>query len=734
MKKSLCCRLEDGGLIAKCEVNMKARISRESELLYQHKQYFLAGFYEEKHAPLVKRYARALRRFLEHREAIPHTGTRIYPIGECNLWHIPDEIAGYSYSFSIFVDQQKLAAIIKTITDPFDHELMQRIAQETTTYTANPLPPKYAIGGAGYTHSIINYRRMLAEGLAMYRKRLENKLREQCTPGQNDLFRALLETIDAIMAFHAKCLAHLKEQQKPSPDERRAEIIGALEQVPMQPARNFHEALVSFTFMWHVDGCDSIGRFDQWMYPYYRADFAAGRITVDAAKEMLIELWKDFDAHSGWHMILGGSDHNGKAAYNDFTRLCLETLHGMRRPNTGLRIRPDMPADVWDAMFDSLLSSSGNPALYNENAYIESVRKYMGVSGNDLYDFAFGGCTETMFDGLSNVGSTEAGINLLDVLSSTICKSLSGATSFVDFLAVYKNNLRAAANEVADEINVNQHMKAVYRPQLIRTLFIDDCIDRGIEYNAGGARYNGCVCNVVGLANAANSLFVVKQLFDGTIRMDKEQFLAMLDADYAGYENIFEQIRHFDKYGNSKTEVDAIAGDIADFVFSEMLKYRQWRANGFIVPTHNIFTTFDYHGKYIPATPDGRKRGEPIADSIGPMQGTDIEGPTAMLLSTGGIPQMKGAGTLVLNLRLDARFLREPESRRKVKELIQGYFNLGGMQIQLTVVDAELLADACKHPGKHPNLIIRIGGYTEYFDRLSDDLKREVLKRTAHIV
>ncbi|MBU4211279.1 MAG: hypothetical protein KKD33_01705, partial [Verrucomicrobia bacterium] len=449
---------------------------------------------------------------------------------------------------------------------------------------------------------------MLADGLAAYRKRIENKLREQCTSEQNDLFHALLETIDAIIAFHAKCLAHLKQQQKTLPAKRRAEIIGALEQVPIQPALNFYEALISFAFMWHIDGCDSIGRFDQWMYPYYRADLEAGRITVDAAKDMLIEIWKDFDAHGGWHMILGGSDYNGKAAYNDFTRLCIETLHGMRRPNAGLRIRPDMPADVWDAMFDSLLSGSGNPALYNENAYIESVRKYTGASGNDLYDFAFGGCTEIMFDGLANVGSIDAGINLLDVLSSTVCEALSGASSFAEFIAVYKNNLRAVVNEVTCEINVNQHMKAVYRPQLIRTLFIDDCIDRGIEYNAGGARYNGSVCNVVGLANVANSLFAVKQLFDGTIRMDKEQFLAMLDKDYAGYENIFEQIKHFDKFGNSKGKIDEIANDIADFVFSEILKYRCWRANGFIVPSTILFVTYVEHGKYIRATPDGRKR------------------------------------------------------------------------------------------------------------------------------
>jgi formate C-acetyltransferase len=277
-------------------------------------------------------------------------------------------------------------------------------------------------------------------------------------------------------------------------------------------------------------------------------------------------------------------------------------------------------------------------------------------------------------------------------------------------------------------------MKAVYRPQLIRTLFIDDCIEKGVEYNAGGARYNGSVCNVVGLANVANSLFTLKQLFDGKIRMDKDQFLAMLDADYAGDENIFAQIKHFDKFGNSKGEIDEIAYDIADFVFSEILKCRCWRANGFIVPSTILFVTYVEHGTYIAATPDGRKRGEPIADSVGPMQGTDVEGPTAMFLSTGGIPHLKGAGTLVLNARLDSRFLREPESRRKVKQMIQGYFNLGGMQIQLTVVDAAVLEDARRHPGKYPNLIIRIGGYTEYFDRLSDELKREVLKRTAHEV
>ncbi len=713
---------------------MKIAISRESEWLYRHEQYFLAGFYEEKNAPLVRRHARAIRRFLEHRAAIPHTGTRLYPAGKCNLWDIPDQIAGHNYSFSLWVDQAKLAGLAATAAAPFDRLLMERVAREMAVYSTNPMPDKYAIGGGGYTHSIINYRRVLAEGLAAYRARIEGKLEKTGSPAQRDLLQALLETLDAILAFHAKCLAHLKRQQQTTCDERREAIVVALEQVPLRPALNFHEALVAFAFMWHIDGCDSIGRFDQWMYPYYRTDLEAGRITADTAKAMLVEVWKDIDAHNGWHMILGGSDNGDRAAYNDLTRLCLETLRGMRRPNTGLRVRADMPADLWDSAFDSLLSGAGNPALYNETAYTESIRRHIGVADGDLCDFAFGGCTEIMIEGRSNVGSIEAGLNLLDVLSSTLRETLPGAASFDEFVAAYKTNLGAAVREIAAEIDVNQHTKAVYRPQLIRSLFVDDCIERGVEYNAGGARYNGSVCNVVGLANTANSLFAIERLFDGTIRMSKERFLAMLNADYAGHEPIFEQIRHFDKFGNARREIDAIANDIADFVFSEILKCRCWRANGFIVPSTILFVTYAGLGSYIPATPDGRRRGQPIADSVGPMQGTDIEGPTSLLLSASALPQTKGAGTLVLNLRLDARLLRDPESRQRVKETIRGYFHLGGLQIQLTIADAAVLEDARKNPGKYPNLIVRIGGYSEYFDRLSDDLKREVLKRTAHVV
>jgi formate C-acetyltransferase len=285
-----------------------------------------------------------------------------------------------------------------------------------------------------------------------------------------------------------------------------------------------------------------------------------------------------------------------------------------------------------------------------------------------------------------------------------------------------------------DEVDLNQEYKALYRPLPIRTLFIDDCLERGVEYNAGGARYNGSVVNVGGLANAANSLFVIRQAFAGRFGAAPAELAGLLADDWRGHDDLRAQAAALDKYGNGCAEVDALAATLAGWAFDRITARRCRRAGGFYLPACLMFVTFANEGRDVDATPDGRRRSTPVADSIGPMQGTDLRGPTAMLQSVAALPQHKGIGTLVLNLRLPRELFIDPAARARLKGLIRAYFDLGGLQIQFTVVDERALADAMQHPEKYESLVVRIGGYTEYFNRLPQELKEEVLKRTAHAV
>jgi len=411
-----------------------------------------------------------------------------------------------------------------------------------------------------------------------------------------------------------------------------------------------------------------------------------------------------------------------------FTLLCLRA-QATRRPNSGLKITPETSDAVWEAAFESLRRGSGNPAFYNDVAYREGAVRYAGIATADLPFIAYGGCTEFMIEGRSNVGSIDAGINLLRILDGTIKAELAAAASFDTFLAAFKADTRRQVEIMTRETNINQEYKAAYRPQLIRTLFIDDCLESGIEYNAGGARYNGGVINVAGIANAANSLQAIRAVLDGQCSIGREQLLDALATDFTEGSTIRTQLLGLPKFGNNVPDVDALAREIVDFTFAEITSRRCWRASGFLLPSTIMFITFTGQGHDIDATPDGRRAGSPIADSCGPMQGTDRDGPTSMLSSTAILPQMHGLGTMILNLRVNIGMLGNPESRLKLRALLQGYFAQGGMQVQITALDAVKLQDALIHPEDHADLIVRIGGYTEYFNRLDKSLQEEVIKR-----
>lgn len=690
--------------------------SPEAALLTKFGEVFAAGLFENTEAPQMTRFARAFRRYFEQAEPECYGTKKLYPAGNKSPWNLLSNqkiVYNYSYSFG----GGGLEEYLPECADKSERQVLRRIIAELNEIQHKPIPPRFMVGGAGYTHSIINYKRVLKEGLNSYAKRVKQKLNNPETSEKRVYYHALKEVLDAIVDFHAKVLKKTK--------------IKALEQVPLNPARSFYEAMVCFNFMWYLDGCDSIGRFDQYMGKYLDDDLAKGAITVAEAEALLEELWTNVNACDGWHMILGGGNKQGQGSYNELTYLCLKTLRKFRRPNAGIRITPSMPERLWEQIFESWSEGGVNPALYNDKGYSENITRYTGVKGDDLYEFAFGGCTELMFDGMSNVGSIDAGVNLLSVLENTLKKQLLECKSFDEFLEIVKLDIAKEIKACIEASNQNQQHMAQYRPQLIRSLFIDDCIDSGKEFNDGGARYNGSVINFAGLTNVFNSLFTIRKLFSGELSLGKDQFLQMLETDYLGFEKELRQITNFCKFGNDQNEIDSMAVDLSSFIFDEVHKYKCWRGDGFCVPGVIMFVTYTSLGKNIGATPDGRRSGTALADSVGAMQGTDLKGPTALLKSCSAIPQAKGIGTLVLNLRLEKSMLKHKESLQKLKALIMTYFENGGLQIQATIADQDALKKAMAEPDKYSNLMIRIGGYSEYFNRLSDELKKELIKRTV---
>jgi formate C-acetyltransferase len=451
------------------------------------------------------------------------------------------------------------------------------------------------------------------------------------------------------------------------------------------------------------------------------------------ALALLSEFSDNVSAAVGWSAALGGTRADGSPAYQEMTEIVMEATRGRYRPTLELRVRPDMPDRVWEAAFDSLASGNGQPAFYNEMEYLAGLRDpALGLAEKDLVEWNGGGCTETMIHGCSNVGSLDAGFNLPLVLAASLRRTL--ADDAVTFEAVREGfcaEVRETVREVLGQLNLHFAARAKYRPQPVRSLLMDDCVDRGLDFNNGGARYNWSVINVAGMTNVADSLAALRAVVFGERTVTPRQLRDILDGNFEGQEPLRRRLQAVPKFGNDEAGVDGLAAGIADFVYREIRAYPCARGGRFL-PANIMFETYVWAGAPVPATPDGRRAGEPLADSAGPVQGGDTHGCTAMLQSVARLPLRLALGTPVLNLRFAKASLAGEESRRRLRALIETYFKLGGLQLQISVLDRAELEDALVHPERHENLMVRIGGYSTFFNRLSLELKHEVLKRTEY--
>lgn len=633
------------------------------------------------------RYSRAAAAFFENAALPAYDGGRLYPCGPSlanNSGAAVRPDFSFTYSANLGRISEKVPDAVPVLAAEFS-----KVA---------PIHTPHTVGGAGYTHSFINYRRILADGLNGYRARVERL-------PESDFRDAMLVLLDGIEVYRKRCVALLEEANAP------ADLIAALKKVPNESPANIYEALVAWNFVYYVDGCDDIGGLDRGLYPYWNGE---------DIRPLLTELYRHIDRNSGWSMPLGPT-------YNELTVQCIDACHRIRRPNIQLLVKDDMPEDVWQAAYGSIGSSCGQPAFYNWDLYKEQINKRLPqVTEEDLRYIAFGGCTETMIEGLSNVGSDDAGINTALIFDKFMRENLGRIDTFEEFMEAYTVEAERVVAETCGILEEHRRTRAKFRPQPVRTLFIDDCIDRMLDFNAGGARYNWSVINVAGLINVIDSMAVIKNLVygdKGEKRYTAEEFLARLDArDPLFLADCARQPKH----GNDIAEVNEIANRLSERIYSEFERHT-CTPGGRYFPVSNQFTTYESAGHGIAATPDGRAANDPLCDSCGAIHGRDTEGPTALLSSVASLRLDLVLGTPITNIRMSKSNLPV-----LLKPLVDGFFKKGGMQLQVTCASKEELLDALVHPEKYESLVVRIGGFSEYFNWLSPVLKQTVIDRTEY--
>lgn len=685
--------------------------------LLKFKEYYLAGFAQYPKKSRIFKTSNSIYTHFKYRTMPKHGKNAFYPDGRSNPY-VDKQVCLYQYCKGIASDlnaaryEEVYSKISKENKKAFE-ELYKEIFVYTNGQCQNG--PEYSVGGLSYNHSCINYERILKEGLDSYFDRI--KKNQEKNP---DFYKSLELALKGVKIFHKRSIEYLKSQKKP--DKR---LIKALLNVPFKPAKDFYEALVCVNFMYYIDGCDNLGRFDQYMEPYLKD------ISDEEAIELLKDLWQNIDDTDGYHVTIGGFNKKGNSGTNRMTHLVLKSAKGFRRPQISFLLREDETKETRELILDDWLSGSGQPALYNNKLFIKNYGDLLKIKKEDRWKISFGGCTETHVFGHSFTGSTSCGVQNLLIFERAMYYHLPNCKTYEEF---YKKLLLSTKRHVLHaikEANLDMELKGKYTPLPIRDLFIEDCIDKGIDIQAGGARYNnGSLC-VSGTSNMFNSLYTLKTLGFGK-KYSNEEIINACKNNFVGYETLLGDIKKLPKFGQDNEEIDKIGSDFLKEVTELVLTQKAWRGNGPWGVTINLFATYGNLGLNVGATPDGRLAKEPIGDSIGATQGDDILGPTALINSVTKLPLYNFVTVPVFNIRIAKEGLKKQKTRDAINALVDTFFEKDGMQMQVTVADQAELIDAVKHPEKHQNLMVRIGGYSEYFNRLPENLKYEVIKRCEH--
>ena len=638
-----------------------------------------SGAFEEPGRSLFYRKALGIRRYYENCNLFSYKKEKLYPSGTKS-----ETMRIYPhYLNGLEVNDWGISGEEQTLIEKYKADFCR---------FKTKVPEQHAVAGNMYCHSIPNYGRIIREGLDSYAERINNIKNK-------DFKEGLIHIYEGIRCYVDRCVKYLE-------DENAEEcLINALKKVPFGKADNIYEAIVSWNFIMYLDNCDNLGCLAKELYPFYNGEDIVG---------LLENLYDNLDANNGYSMAL-------HTDCNELTVQCLKAAKGKRRPMIELFADKNTPAEIWDTAFDVMRSHGGQPAFYNPELLVE-LQKRLAINDTDIKSFCGGGCTESMIAGYSNVGSLDAGINLLLILEKTIYSYLPNTETFEEFYNAYIAEVKSVIDDVTEKISLSQKERALYNPLPMRTLLIDDCIDNETEYNSGGARYKWSIVNFAGMINVIDSMLVIKEFVFEDRKIGAQDFCDKLRQNN---ECFLAECRRCDTaFGTDNNVANQLAHKLSSDVYSMLDKKKPYIGEGFI-PASIQFMSQVEAGKHIGATPDGRKARQPLCDSLGAIFGKDQKGPTALLKSVTSIDLNKAVGVPVLNFNIDEKWNNDI-----LKALILSYMEMGGIQMQITCISEELLREAYKNPDEHKNLVVRVGGYSEYFCRLSDELKKMILNRT----
>lgn len=640
---------------------------------------------------------------------------------------------------------------------------------------------------AGDAHLAVNYERILKDGLRGYEKRVkEYKASLDLTdPESIDkycFYNAVLIVLEAVRNFanrYSVLAQNLAEKELNQ--ERKIELLEIsriCSKVPYEPAETFREAVQSVWFIQLILQIESnghslsYGRFDQYMYPYYNRDIKNDTIKESEALELLTCLWIKTltinkvrsQAHTlssagspmYQNVTIAGQTIDKKDAVNDLSFLVLKSVAQTRltQPNLTVRYHKNINKHFLDECVEVMRLGFGMPALNNDEIIIPSFMDWQ-VKEEDAYNYSAIGCVETAVPGKWGYRCT--GMSYINFPRMLLCTMNNGVdlTSNKRFtkgygyfteMESYEELLKAWDKTVREitrysVIVENAIDKASERdvPDILCSALTDDCIARGKTIKEGGAVYDFISGLQVGIANMADCLAAIKKLVYEEKKITRQELWNAILDDFSSPENKKIQemlIREAPKYGNDDDYVDQLIVEAYDSYIDEIEKYPNTRYNrgpigGIRYAGTSSISANVGQGMSTMATPDGRNAFEPLAEGCSPAHNSDKNGPTAVFKSVSKLRTNKITGGVLLNQKMTPQMLSTEENRQKLELLIQTFFNrLHGYHVQYNIVSKETLIDAQKHPEKHKDLIVRVAGYSAFFNVLSKKTQDDIIGRT----
>jgi formate C-acetyltransferase len=645
-----------------------------------------------------------------------------------------------------------------------------------TEFMEQRAPGHTVLDGKIYRRGLLDFRSDIERHLAT----LDYKTDPEAFDKEIEL-RAMAVCIDAVIGYarrHAQEARRLAESGSTTPERARElqRIAEVCERVPAHAPRDFREALQAYWFchlgvITELNTWDSFcpGRLDQHLYPFYAAGLADGSLTEEDARELLECFWVKFNnqpappkvgvtaAESGTYTDFcninsGGLKADGSDAVNPLTYLILDVIDEMRllQPSSNVQVSRKNPDRFVEAAARIIRKGWGQPSVFNADVVVEELLR-QGKSIVDARDGGTSGCVEAGAFGKEAYILTGY-FNIPKVLEITLNRGVDprtgerlgpdtgdprNAVTFDALMGMFRTQMEHFLEIKIRGNHAIERLYATRMPAPFLSVLIDDCIQRGKDYHAGGARYNTTYIQGVGLGTVTDSLAslrcnVYERPLSGRNAAEAiDALLRALEADFADHDELRGALlNRTPKYGNDDDAADEVMRMVFELyhgLVDGRPNTRGGRYHVDLLPT----TCHVYFGSVTGATPDGRHAGKPLSEGISPVQGADRRGPTAVVRSAAKMDHSRTGGTL-LNLKFSPGAVQGDDGIRRIRDLIRTYFRLGGHHVQFNVVSADVLREAQREPHKHRDLIVRVAGYSDYFCDLSLALQNEIIARTEH--